>query len=263
VRRSTTGALVAAAVISIAACTGTGSATPPPEASNTPASDPPAEAGSGTIGPVAQRRTDTIRLITLGDSYTYGTGTDAPRRDSWPAQLSTAMTQRGDVRVHLRNLAQESSSSEQVLEEQVGQVAGHEPDVVTLQVGVNDIVGSEGSEADWYGDNVSDIFDELLELLPPEHIFAITTPDHTLTEWGQAYGSHDAVVELNETLAQAAAQRDIAVIDIGQVNDLVRGDPSLLVQEDPPVPYPTAKQYAGWVEAIGPYIYDAHLVVEP
>jgi lysophospholipase L1-like esterase len=263
VRRSATGALVAAAVISIAACTGTGSATPPPEASGAPASEPPAEAGSGTVGTAAQRRSETIRLITLGDSYTYGTGTDAPRRDSWPAQLSTALTQRSDLRVYLRNLAQESSSSEQVLEEQVGQVAGHEPDVVTLQVGVNDIVGSEGSEADWYGDNVSDIFDALLEVLPPEQIFAITTPDHTLTQWGQAYGSREAVVELNEILAQVAADRDIAVIDIGQVNDLVQGDPTLLVQEDPPVPYPTAKQYAGWVEAIGPYIHDAVLVAEP
>jgi lysophospholipase L1-like esterase len=260
VRTSVTGALVAAAVISIAACTGTGSATQPPEASVAPASEPPAEAGSGTVSTAAERRNETIRLITLGDSYTYGTGTDAPRRDSWPAQLSTAMTQRSDVRVYLRNLAQESSSSEQVLEEQVGQVAGHEPDVVTLQVGVNDIVGSE---AQWYGDNVSAIFEALLEVLPPERIFAITTPDHTLTEWGQAYGTREAVVELNETLAEIAAEHDIAVIDIGQVNDLVLGDPSLLVQEDPPVPYPTAKQYAGWVEAIGPYIYDAFLIAEP
>ena len=32
-----------------------------------------------------------------------------------------------------------------------------------------------------------------LLILPPERIFAITTPDHKLTEWGQAYGSPEAV----------------------------------------------------------------------
>ena len=59
---------------------------------------------------------------------------------------------------------------------------------------------------------------------------------------------------------------EITVIDIGPVNERVSEDPSLLVQanpSDPPRPYPTAKQYAGWAELIGAYVREALEGIEP
>ena len=131
--------------------------------------------------------------------------------------------------------------------------------MVTLQVGLNDIV----SQDEAYADNVAAILDELLLILPPERIFAITTPDHTLTRWGDKRGSREAVESLNDSLATEAQARDIEVIDIGPVSDRGAVDDTLLVQSDPPVPYPTAKQYAGWAEVIGPFVYDALTSIEP
>jgi len=222
----------------------------------------PAETGEGS-GAATERRSELRRLVTLGDSYTAGSGTDAPRRDSWPAQLAEAL-KRGDIRLRLTNLARSGYTSGEVLDEQLGQVATYEPDVVTLQVGANDILTGE---TEWYRENIGLIFDELLLLLPPERIFAITTPDHTLTEWGDAYAPRAigsaAVAELNGTLNEVADERGIEVIDIGLVNDLVATDSSLVVKAEPPVPYPTAKQYAGWVEVIGPHIHDALAADEP
>jgi hypothetical protein len=260
VRRSFAWSLLATVALSVVACTSSGSAAPPPDASVAPGSEPPAEAVEGTVNAAGTGSDEVYRIVTLGDSYTYGSGTDAPGRDSWPAQLQQALTQRGDVRVYLRNLAKESHPSGQVLEDQVDQVGGHEPDVVTLQVGVNDIAGNE---VEWYGGNVGAIFDRLLLVLPPERIFAITTPDHKLTGWGQTYGTEDTVDALNASLYEEAAARGIEVIDIGPVNDRVALDASLLVQSDPPEPYPTAKQYAGWAEIIGPYIYEALSTSQP
>lgn len=200
-----------------------------------------------------------VRLVTLGDGYTYGFETSAPRRDSWPSQLVEAM-KRDDVRVLLRNLAEQSHTSDLVIEEQLGQVGGLEPDVVTLQVGVNDIYAHE---TEWYAGNITTILDELLTILPAERIFAITTPDHTLTDRGDAHGPREegraAVARLNAALTEIAADRDIVVVDISLLNELVTADPTLVIDEGP---YPTAKQYAGWVEVIGPHVRRALSSIE-
>lgn len=252
VSRSVVWSLVVLSAWCLAACTSNAATSPPPDESPI--------ASEGALSGDDRQATTTYRIVTLGDSYAFGTGTDAPRRDSWPGQLATAMTERGGLRIYLRNLAQEGSPSEQVLEEQVGQVAANEPDVIMLQVGVNDIVGNE---AEGYDENIAAIFDELLVILPPERIFAVTTPDHTLTEWGRARGTHAAVEALNGSLVDAATARGIGVIDIGPVNERVAVDDSLLVQTDPPEPYPTAKQYAAWAEVIGPFVYEALAIDEP
>ncbi|MEA2025567.1 MAG: hypothetical protein U9O18_02645, partial [Chloroflexota bacterium] len=82
-RRIVAWSLVAA--LSVAACTGTGSSAPSPQASQPAASSAPPEAGVAVA--VAPAYREPVRLVTLGDGYTYGTETTAPRRDSWPAQL--------------------------------------------------------------------------------------------------------------------------------------------------------------------------------
>lgn len=192
--------------------------------------------------------------MTLGDGYTYGTGTSAPLRDSWPSQLVEAL-KRKEVSLRLWNLAEQSHTSAYVVEEQLGQVASFDPDLVTLQVGVNDIVSGDTGD---YRQNVETILDEVLLILPPERIFAITTPDHTLTGWGRSFGGVDeeraAIEALNGTLTEVATERDIAIIDISPVNELVASDPDLVVEDGP---YGSPKQYAGWVEIIGPRILAA------
>jgi len=258
-RRFLAWSLTAAAVLALTACASGDAAAPSPEGTSTASSEPPAEAGDEATVAAETAVKQRYRIVFLGDSYTVGAGTDAPRRDSWPAQLTAALNQRADVRITPYNLAQESHPSIQVLDEQVDDVAGYEPDVVTLQVGLNDIV----SHDDGYADNVAAILDELLLVVDSERIFAITTPDHTLTDWGRERGSSEAVAEHNASLIAEAEARGITVIDIGPVNERIALDGDLLVQASPPAPYPTAKQYAGWAELIGPYVYDALMSIEP
>lgn len=248
--RSVAWPLAAAAALALVACT-SGEAVVP-----SPSSAAVTDTASGAEADAVIPR---YRIVALGDSYTLGAGTDAPRRDSWPAQMTAALNERGGMRVSLYNLAQEGHPSIQVFDEQLRDLASYEPDIVTLQVGLNDIV----SHDDDYSQNVAAILDELLTVLEPERIFAVTTPDHTLTEWGRERGSHEAVEALNASLQAEAEARGITVIDIGPVNERVSLDQSLLAEADPPVPYPTAKQYAGWAELIGPYIYDALIRSQP
>lgn len=262
-RRSAVWPLLVAVALLLVACTSGDSATPSPTATTAPASDPPVEAGDGSATLASESEQRTYRIVTLGDSYTKGTGTEAPLRDSWPSQMRTALIQRGELSINLRNLARKSSPSVEVIDSQLAYVDDYEPDVVTLQVGVDDIVGRDTES---YAENVAFILDELLLILPPERIFVITTPDHTLTEWGKAHGSSELVDSLNGDLAEAADARGITVIDIGPMTERVAVDPSLLMPwtpPDPPRPYPTAKQYAGWAELIGGYVRTALEDIEP
>ncbi len=249
------------AALSLAACDAGVTPTADPATADPTVSSEITAAGAGTTAaPV--RRPALYRLVTLGDAYTAGYATDQPRRDSWPQQLVDSLARSG-MEVRLTNLAVRGYSSGQVLEEQLDQVAPSQPDVVTLQVGINDLLYGE---MEWYRGNVETILDRLLESLRSDRVFVVTTPDDALDGAGEAYGAQAevraAIGALNATLADAAAERGVGVIDIGVINGLGEENESLVV-EDGPYSYPTAKQYAGWVEVIGPSVHDALSAVEP
>jgi lysophospholipase L1-like esterase len=241
-----------------------GAATTGGSASPVPASPMPATLDQASAPvPRPTSEPDPLRLVTLGDGYAAGTDTSSARRDSWPAQLAQAMDH-GDIRLRLiDNLAETGHTSEDVRRVQLPQLEALAPDVVMLQVGVNDIIARDISLED-YRTNLAAILDTLLTILPARHIFLVTTPDHTLTPRGGDYGSRDAgradVAEANATLATLAAERDMTVIDISAVNQRVTEDRSLIVGQGP---YPSAKQYAGWVEVIGPELRRVLLAERP
>jgi lysophospholipase L1-like esterase len=242
-----------AAVLVLSACAPRSTAAPSPADAPSAGSAATASAGPG------EGDQEPLRLVTLGDGYTAGTDTPMPRRDSWPAQLAAAMAE-GDLQLRLvSNLAEAGYTSEDVRRVQLPQVEALAPDIVTLQVGVNDIIAPEIGLDD-YRANVAAILDGLLELLPAERLFLVTTPDHTLTQRGGDYGPRQTgsaeVARANGILAALGAERGIAVIDIAPVNVRVSEDASLVAGQGP---YPSTKQYAGWVEVIGGQIRAALL----
>jgi lysophospholipase L1-like esterase len=237
----------------------------------------PEEAGRGTMtptttslatdgqsGPSASAESQPLRLVAMGDGATAGVGTAAPRRQSWPAQLAQAMSS-GEVRLRLvANLAENGQTSGDVERVQLPQMAAKAPDVVVLQVGGSDIIAGD-STLDGYRATLARILDGLLEVLPPGRIFLVTIPDHTLTERGAALPPGEAegraqVVEANAILDELGSERDIPVIDISPVNQRAADDRSLVSGKGPD---PSAKQYAGWVEIIGPRIRRVLLDEEP
>jgi lysophospholipase L1-like esterase len=212
---------------------------------------PDGPVGGATASPAEH---EPLRLVALGDGYTAGTDTLAPKRDSWPAQLVQAM-EHGSVPLRLvGNLAESDQTSQDVIRTQLPQVPSLVPDVVTLQVGGNDIIDNEWQlDGERYERSLATILDALLQVVSPGRIFVITTPDHTLTAWGRRWGSPDVgsgdVTQANAILRTVAQARGVAVIDIGTVYGRVTEDASLVIGDGPS---PSAKQYAGWVEVIGP-----------
>ena len=130
---------------------------------------------------------------------------------------------------------------------------GLAPDVVTLLIGVNDVV--QGVPASTYAANVIHILDVLLASLPPERIVAISIPDYTVTPAGADYGDpgrqRARIVASNATMARLSGERDIAFVDIFDLSGRAASDRTLVADDGL---HPSGVQYATWVDRIAPVV---------
>jgi acyl-CoA thioesterase I len=220
----------------------------------------PTPSGAATVGAVKSRTAASqpaattlgrsLRLVALGDSYTIGTSVKP--RERWPNQLERALDPGIDLDL-VANLAVNGATSQDVMDTQLRHVSSLDPDLVSLLVGVNDVVGGVDSEA--YAANLQSIFQGLLTLVPAGRIVVLTIPDYTLTPSGAEYGDPaeqaERIAALNGVLERLAAQVGVLLVDIGPVADRVAEDPSLVAADGL---HPSAKQYAAWVELIAPRV---------
>lgn len=192
-----------------------------------------------------------LRYLALGDSYTIGTSVDPAER--WPDQLVARMPDRLAL---AGNAAVDGYTSADLVRDELPVVARTDPELVSLLIGVNDVV--QGVDEATYARNVAHILDALGERLPPRRIFAVATPDYTLTPLGAAYGAPDArragIVRVNAVLGEACAARGIAFVpEIFAISGGVAADRSLVAADGL---HPSGAQYARWVDAIEPVVRD-------
>ncbi len=188
------------------------------------------------------------RYVALGDSYTIGTSVRGA--DRFPDQLVAAMG--SDPALELvANLAVNGYTSADLVRQELPALEALEPDVVTVLIGVNDVV--QGVPAATYEANVVTILDELLGQLPAERIIAIAIPDYTVTPAGADYGDPTAqrsgIAANNATMARLAGERGIAFVDIVDLSERA-ADHRTLVADDGL--HPSGAQYALWVERLVP-----------
>ena len=240
---------LAAMALLLVGCSGT------PVSPGTPAPSP-----SPSVTPAPA--TEPLRYVAMGDSYTIGD--ELPRQvDRWPNQLGRAL--RPGVSLQLvDNLAGQSHGTTEVIEVQLPVVEELDPDLVSLQVGVNDVVISRLTDEE-YRANLVEILDGvagptpakshagILDLVSPGRVFLVTTPDYTLAP-DRRFDRPEAaatIVRFNDILREVAAERGVAVVDIAPISDMVARDLTLITDDGL---HPSAKQYAGWVELIAPVV---------
>jgi len=206
-----------------------------------PATPPP------TPSPAMSRA---IRYVALGDSYTIGTSVTAAER--FPDQLVAALAGRVDLQL-VANLGVNGYTSADLIADELPTLAALKPDLVTLLIGVNDVV--RGVPLAGYRVNVRHILDRLLELLPPARIVVVSIPDYTRTPSGGLFGDpaqqRAAIGAANAAMADEAAGRGIAFVDIGAVADEAAIDRTLVAGDGL---HPSGAQYARWVELIAPVV---------
>jgi lysophospholipase L1-like esterase len=199
-----------------------------------------------------------IRYVALGDSYTIGTAVDPA--DAWPTQLVARSGPPGERIELVANLGVNGSTSADVIRDELPDLSRHAPGIVSLLVGVNDIV--QGVPEATYRANAARILDRLLTNLAPERIWTVSTPDYTVTPAGADYGDpatrSAGIVRVNTVLAALAAERGIAWVDIHDISLRAADDRSLVAADGL---HPSGRQYALWVDRIAPVV--AGLLAQP
>lgn len=185
-----------------------------------------------------------MRYVALGDSYTIGTSVTAD--ESWPSQLAA----RVDELDLVANLGVNGYTSRDVIEQELPSLDELEPELVTLLVGVNDVV--QGVPDSEYAANVALILDGVLELVPAGRIVCVATPDYTLTPRGGSFGDpiaqSERIVRVNAILREACEQRRIAFVpEIFEISQRVTQDGSLVASDGL---HPSGAQYTLWTDAI-------------
>ena len=228
-------ALAAALALSLGACGG-------PQASPSRApvvtSEPsPAGSGSGAV----------LRYVALGDSYTIGTSVAVPQR--WPDQLVVRVPELELV----ANLGVNGFTSADVIAVELPELAALEPDIVSVLIGVNDVV--QGVPEATYRRNVTLILDEVVALVGADRVVVVTTPDYTVTPAGADYGDPTAMAAgiraNNAVITELAGTRGIVVVDIHDISLEAAFDRSLVASDGL---HPSGAQYARWVERIAPVV---------
>ena len=188
-----------------------------------------------------------MRYVALGDSYTIGTSVAAGER--WPDQLVALLPELELV----ANLGVNGFTSGDVIDVELPRLPALRPELVTLLIGVNDVV--QGVPETAYRGNVADILDDLVARVGAGRVLVVTTPDYTVTPAGADYGdpaTQSAAVRRNNAInTELAGGRGIPVVDIHDLSLLAATDRSLVADDGL---HPSGAQYALWVERIAPAV---------
>ena len=188
-----------------------------------------------------------MRFVALGDSFTIGTSVGTAER--WPEQLAARMPELELV----ANLGVNGFTSGDVIDVELPQLPQLRPELVTLLIGVNDVV--QGVPEAPYRGNVADILDALVRQVGASRVLVVTTPDYTVTPAGADYGdpaTQAAAIRRNNAInTELAEARGIAVADIYDLSLRAGEDRSLVASDGL---HPSGAQYALWVERIAPVV---------
>ena len=188
-----------------------------------------------------------LRYVALGDSFTIGTSVAQAER--WPDQLVAQVPQLELV----ANLGVNGFTSGDVIQVELPRLAALRPELVTLLIGVNDVV--QGVPEARYRANVGAILDELVRQVGAGRVLVVTTPDYTVTPAGADYGdpvTQSAAIRRNNAInTELAAARGIAVVDIHDLSLRAATDRSLVAGDGL---HPSGAQYALWVDRVVPAV---------
>ena len=190
-----------------------------------------------------------LRYLALGDSYTIGTGASGPAH-SWPAIIAARLAEHSAREVELTNPAINGFTTQDLIDDELPQVQRLRPDLVTILIGVNDLV-RERTPGDYRASLVR-IYNEVgKEKAPDGRVFAISIPNWSVVPAARQFGDPEQIRDLTDTFNDVARDeataRGFGWIDITAASISGLGTPGWISSDGL---HPGDGQYAAWAEAI-------------
>ena len=190
-----------------------------------------------------------IRYLALGDSYTIGTGASSSAH-SWPSIIAERLRNQTGQKVELTNPAVNGFTTLDLIREELPEVRRLKPDLVTILIGVNDLV-RERTPADYRASLVR-IYDEVKkESAPDGRVFAVSIPNWSVVPAAREYGDPEQIRHLTDTFndiaQEEAVERGFGWIDITAASLSGLGTPDWIASDGL---HPGDNQYAAWAEVI-------------
>ena len=190
-----------------------------------------------------------MRYLALGDSYTIGTGASSGSR-SFPALLARRLAAQTGREVDVTNPAVNGFATLDLIELEVPLLKKLEPDLVSVLIGVNDLV--RGRKADDYRSSLVQIYDAIATLkLAPGRVVAISIPNWSVVPAARQFGELELIRHLTDTfndIAHEEAQsRGFTWVDVTAASISGLGSAGWIAADDL---HPGDSQYAAWTEVI-------------
>jgi acyl-CoA thioesterase-1 len=190
-----------------------------------------------------------LRYLALGDSYTIGTGASSPAH-SWPRIVAARLAEQTGGQVELTNPAINGFTTQDLIEDELPQVQRLKPDLVTILIGVNDLVRERTPED--YRTSLVRIYDEVGgEKAPDGRVFAVSIPNWSVVPAAREYGDPEQIRHLtdafNDVAREEAMARGFAWIDITAASISGLGSAGWISADGL---HPGDRQYAAWAEVI-------------
>jgi lysophospholipase L1-like esterase len=190
-----------------------------------------------------------VRYLALGDSYTIGTGASSAA-NSWPTIISARLARQIHRRVLLTNPAVNGFTTLDLIEHELPQIRRVKPDLVTILIGVNDLVRDRSPED--YRASLVEIYDELAkEKALGVRVFAVSIPNWSVVPAAREFGDPERIRDLTDTFndiaREEAEKRGFGWIDITAASLSGLGTPGWIASDGL---HPGDNQYAAWAEVI-------------
>jgi lysophospholipase L1-like esterase len=204
---------------------------------------------------------DSIKVLTLGDSYTIGTSVS--ENDRWPNQLRDSLQARGIPVKELQIIARNGWTTRDLLNAINNQDLKSDYDLVGLLIGVNNQF--QGRSISEYENQFRQLLEIAITLADKNsnRVFTLSIPDYSVTPRGNRIGDSTTSQQIdifNTINKKLSDQFSVNYFNITTISRTALDDLDLVASDDL---HFSAKMYNLWIEYILDDLYNLLIFANP